>query len=87
MASKATVGRNVHYQAYGTPGGEYQPKPRAAIVTDEGDGETIGLCVLNPTGIFFNPAVPHAPNDVPTPGHWNWMPYQVQQQAKEEAAK
>lgn len=31
---KPTVGRIVHYQSYGTPGGEYLPEPRAAIVTE-----------------------------------------------------
>jgi hypothetical protein len=31
---KPTVGRIVHYQSYGTPGGEYKPQPRAAIITD-----------------------------------------------------
>lgn len=29
-----TVGRVVHYQSYGTPGGEYPSVPRAAIITD-----------------------------------------------------
>jgi len=50
------VGDIVHYVSYGTPGGEYGKECRAAIVTQLGD-ETIGLCVLNPTGQFFNPEV------------------------------
>jgi hypothetical protein len=33
---------------------------------------TVGLCVLNPTGQFFNQKVPYA--EEPTPGHWNWPP-------------
>lgn len=28
------VGQTVHYQSYGTPGGEYLPEPRAAIITE-----------------------------------------------------
>jgi hypothetical protein len=72
---KPTIGRIVHYQAYGTPGGEYPSVPRAAIVTEVGeDGETLGLFVANPTGTFFNRAIAHAPNDKPTPGCWNWPP-------------
>jgi hypothetical protein len=53
-----SVGRVVHYVSYGTPGGEYDSRCRAAIVTEI--GEVIGrvqelhLCVLNPTGMFFN---------------------------------
>jgi hypothetical protein len=85
---KPSVGRVVHYQSYGTPNGEYTPQPRAAIITElyapgdfkaenlvvEGDGtqSTVGLCVLNPTGQFFNRFVPYA--ESPTPGHWNWPP-------------
>ena len=78
---KPTIGRIVHYQSYGTPGGEYLPEPRAAVITEVGHAqllpgaeltEVVGLCVLNPTGQFFNQRVPFA--DVPTPGHWNWPP-------------
>lgn len=69
-----SVGRIVHYHSYGTPGGEYLPEPRAAIITEVSHQETreVGLCVLNPTGQFFNQEVPYA--DTPTPGHWNWPP-------------
>jgi hypothetical protein len=28
-----SVGRIVHYHSYGTPGGEYRPEARAAIIT------------------------------------------------------
>ncbi|QLF84122.1 hypothetical protein KNV15_gp76 [Gordonia phage Jambalaya] len=34
MTQQPTVGRIVHYQSYGTPGGEYPPEPRAAIITE-----------------------------------------------------
>lgn len=75
-----SIGRIVHYHSYGTPGGEYQPEPRAAIVTavpprsdgSPGDGSVLSLAVLNPTGMFFNTAVPVAA--APTPGHWTWPP-------------
>jgi hypothetical protein len=75
MDQKPSIGRIVHYHAYGTPGGEFKSVPRAAIVTEIYDEATeeIGVCVLNPSGIFFNRAK-HAPNDVPIPGHWNWPP-------------
>ena len=31
---RPSIGRIVHYQSYGTPGGEYLPEPRAAIITE-----------------------------------------------------
>lgn len=76
---KPTVGRIVHYQSYGTPKGEYQSKPVAAVITSveetfTTEREFVGLCIFNPTGLFFNTKVPHAEADVPTPGCWNWPP-------------
>lgn len=74
-----SIGRIVHYQSYGTPGGEYLPEPRAAIITHVNDSKDesyglglVGLAVLNPTGLFFNSNVPYA--EEPTPGCWNWPP-------------
>ena len=55
---KPSVGRIVHYVSYGTPGDEYGKECRAAIVT-EVNGDFAGLCVLNPTGQFFNRSIPH----------------------------
>ena len=74
MDQKPSVGRIVHYQSYGTPGGEYTSKPRAAVITEVyADGVTaVGLCILNPTGQFFSPSVPFS--ETPKPGHWNWPP-------------
>lgn len=70
---KPTVGRIVHYHSYGTPGGEYLPEPRAAIITAcDPKGGVVSLAVLNPTGMFFNEMVPYS--DEPRPGHWNWPP-------------
>lgn len=78
---KPTVGRIVHYQSYGTPGGEHLPSPRAAVITEvghdgiestfEATGE-VGLCVMNPTGLFLNRNVPFS--ETPKPGCWNWPP-------------
>jgi hypothetical protein len=72
---KPSVGRIVHYVSYGTPGGEYGKECRAAVVTEVQPGETqiVGLCVLNPTGLFFNRDVPHNENAVERPGGtWHW---------------
>jgi hypothetical protein len=82
-----SVGRIVHYVSHGTPGGEYGKECRAAIVTQvspesnaKGD-HFVGLCVLNPTGQFFNPAVPYDEWDGTEPlahlaepqgGSWHW---------------
>lgn len=77
---KPTIGRIVHYQSYGTPGGEYLPEPRAAVIThvntaaqDESYGlGLVSLTVLNPTGMFFNTNVEFS--EEPRPGCWNWPP-------------
>jgi hypothetical protein len=80
---KPSVGRIVHYVSYGTPGGEYTKECRAAVVTQvvgravdpatmqETDSYVVGLCVLNPTGQFFNPSIvqmEHAHDG----GTWHW---------------
>lgn len=68
-----TVGRIVHYIAYGTPGGEFPAGvPRAAIITEVDEPEnpesSVGLCVLNPTGQYFNRHTPFKA----APGGWQW---------------
>ena len=70
---KATVGRIVHYQSYGTPGGEFLATPRAAIIAEvhSADRGDVSVCVLNPSGIFFN-RVQYSEH--PEPGCWNWPP-------------
>lgn len=55
-----TVGEIVHYVSYGTPGGEYVSRCRAAVVT-EVESEHLSLAVLNPSGMFFNQNLPHDP--------------------------
>ena len=72
-AQTPSVGRIVHYQAFGTPGGEYRSVPRAAIITAV-DGAKVGLCILNPTGMFFNQDVPFDDGDLPKGGTWHWPP-------------
>jgi hypothetical protein len=75
---KPSVGRIVHYQSYGTPGGEYTSQPRAAVITEVLSAPNgaltgeVGLCILNPTGQFFNQNVPFS--ETPKHGHWNWPP-------------
>lgn len=73
MVDGLTVGRMVHYVAYGTPGGEWAVGAhRAAIVAEVKNGVT-GLCVLmviNPTGAHWNTA---AYSEQPKPGTWHWI--------------
>lgn len=57
---RAKVADIVLYQSFGTPKGEYQSLARAAIVTQVNEDGTIGLCILNPTGMFFTPSVKYA---------------------------
>ena len=58
-----SVGRIVHYVSYGSPGGEFGKECRAAIITEVPEGvadpQTLGLCVINPTGQFFSRSIPH----------------------------
>lgn len=71
----------VHYVAYGTPGGEFPSGIcRAAVITEvsvprgghAADNDLrVGLCVLNPTGQFFNRGVPFDGDDH-KPGTWHW---------------
>jgi hypothetical protein len=71
---KPSVNRAVHYVAYGTPGGEFPAGVcRAAIVTEVSPKwpMVVSLCVLNPTGLFFNQGVGY--DDVTkAPGSWHW---------------
>ena len=73
----------VHYVAYGTPGGEYAAGAhRAAVVTQviiQNSGGApelvvpgdVGLCVMNPTGLFFHEQVAYS--EQPKPGTWHWI--------------
>ncbi len=70
-----TVGRMVHYVAYGTPGGEYPAGAhRAAIVVDMDTKNVGGFCTLavfNPTGIHWNGA--YYDEATKKPGTWHWI--------------
>ena len=77
MSSPPTVGRIVHYRSYGTPDGEYAPRCRAALVTQgvantDDTTQTISLAVVNPTGLFFDVAVPYASPETHQGGTWHW---------------
>jgi hypothetical protein len=70
-----SVGRDVHYVSYGTPGGEYSSVCRAAKITEvhepsELTDNRVGLCVFNPTGLFFNTAVQDEHDHAG--GTWHW---------------
>ena len=67
---KPTIGRIVLYKSYGTPNGEYAPLPRAAIVTQVSptDPTIVGLCITNPTGLFFNDRVKYGKRE----GQWQY---------------
>ena len=66
-----SVGCVVHYVAYGTPGGEFPSGVcRAAVVTEMASDNEVGLCILNPTGLFFRQGAMRDPDK--TPGSWHW---------------
>lgn len=86
-AQLPSVGRMVHYVAYGTPGGEFPAGVcRAAIITEvnvlhpgssgvnqlnpQGKMTSVGVLVMNPTGLFFNRGIPY--NEGKAPGSWHW---------------
>jgi hypothetical protein len=79
-----TVGRVVYYKSRGSADGKYPKLDRAAMVTQvvDADNLIIGLCVLNPTGMFFIEEVKNGQEG----GMWDWMPYQkdVQKRLKED---
>jgi len=67
------VGKTIHYVAFGTPGGEYTAGVhRAAVITQVDDDQWVSLCVLNPTGLFFNQRC-HYDRDGTVPGSWHFI--------------
>lgn len=70
---KPSIGRIVHYVAYGTPGGEYKAEAhRAAIITQVHTDTCVDICILNPTGLFFTTSAQFNGDAEPTPGTWHW---------------
>ena len=77
MSSSPTVGQPVHYRSYGTPGGEYASRCRAAIVTAgpasaDDVNQVVSLAVLNPTGLFFDTAIAYSDPANGEGGTWHW---------------
>ena len=66
-AEPPKVGEIVHYVSHGTPRRDdgsqaYRSECRAAVVTQVGlIRDRVGLCVLNPSGQFFNEWNDHDP--------------------------
>ncbi|MFF4292073.1 hypothetical protein ACFY0N_00280 [Streptomyces vinaceus] len=86
--NRAAVGRIVHYCSHGTPVREdgtqaFTAKCRAAVITEVNAEEPlqVGLAVLNPTGLFFQPLAEGGCFEAPgcplppgerRPGTWHW---------------
>jgi hypothetical protein len=75
MSQTPSIGRVVHYQRYGTPGGEHKAEPSPAIITRIVDAEAgiVDAVVFNPTGQYFSQNLQHSSE--PKPGCWNWPPF------------
>lgn len=82
MNQVPSVGRIVHYVSYGSPvradGSQaFTSQCRAATITEVAPGQDhpVGLCVLNPTGMFFHSlddgGCKYDETDKPG-GTWHW---------------
>lgn len=69
-----TVGRIVHYQAHGSPDGTHKSVARAAVITEVFNDACVSLCVLNPTGMYFNTSIMLDESPEPRGGTWHWPP-------------
>jgi hypothetical protein len=76
-----SVGRIVHYVSHGTPirpdgTQEYPSACRSAIITEVDVAlDEVGLCVFNPTGLFFHPLEPEGclyDETATEGGSWHW---------------
>lgn len=74
-----SVGRMVHYVSYGTPGGEFLPQCRAAVVSEVSplSSTLVGLVVQNPTGLFFRSLETGGAtlSEEKLGGTWHWPEY------------
>lgn len=76
------IGQTVHYVSHGTPvradGTQaYPARCRAATITEEDqrDNNEVGLCVVNPTGLFFRSLADGGNGHSQTgePGSWHTL--------------
>lgn len=67
-----TLNESVHYVSYGTPGGEYPKKCRAADVTEVLSANQVHLLTKNPTGFHFDLGKRHAAPDPLQGGTWHY---------------
>lgn len=67
-----SVGRDVHYVARGSADGVFPSICRAAKITEvvDEDEAVASLCVFNPSGLFFDKALPY--DETNHPGTWHW---------------
>lgn len=71
MEQTPSIGRTVHYRALGSADGKFPVgECRAAIITAWPDPEHVSLCILNPTGMYFNQSVEYSAEE--KPGTWHW---------------
>jgi hypothetical protein len=77
--SLPTVNRWVHYTSAGSADGRYPSVCRAALVTEVPDPEsneaekgTVGLMVVNPTGLHFRPLSDGGADYKPDSGPYGW---------------
>lgn len=75
------VGMDAHYMSRGSADGVFAPVCRAAKVTELCSGAhcgkssysaDVGLCILNPTGMYFERHVEHD-EDYRSPGTWHFL--------------
>jgi hypothetical protein len=83
MRRMPSVGDDVHYVAYGTPGGEFEPgKHRAAKITEVPPyihpESTVSIVVFNPIGLIFQQHIPFDPTGRPGTWHWPEPPVSVE---------
>jgi hypothetical protein len=84
MDQTPSVGRIVHYVSRGSADGKFPSVCRAAVITevntDLSNREVASLCVLNPTGMFFDERLPFREPGFDTDrlkptyvgGTWHW---------------
>ncbi len=73
-----TVGRVVYYKSRGSADGIYPPTDFASIITNVHSEYLVDLVTFSPSGIRFEQNVEQGG----AVGHWDWMPFQKDQQAR-----